>query len=77
MSRTLCRQTPRQSGKRGRRGQRVEILRRLRKVDPAQAREWVAAVWKREKVDARVAFLETFEVGLGAEDEDLLEYCSG
>ena len=37
---------------------------------PARAREWLADVWKREKVDARVAFLETFEVGLAAEDEE-------
>jgi hypothetical protein len=57
----------------GAQGQRVEILSRLRKVDPAKAREWVSAVWKREKVDARVAFLETFENGLGVEDEDLLD----
>ena len=55
----------------------MEILSRLRKADPAQAREWVSAVWKREKVDARVAFLETFEVGLGAEDEDLLDIALG
>jgi hypothetical protein len=58
-------------------GQRVEILTRLRKADPAQAREWVSAAWKREKVDARVAFLETFEVGLGAEDEELLDIALG
>jgi hypothetical protein len=56
----------------GAQGQRVEVLRRLRKADPARAREWLAAAWKREKVDARVAFLETFEVNLGAEDEELL-----
>jgi hypothetical protein len=56
----------------GAQGQRVEVLRRLRKVDPARAREWLANVWKREKVDARVAFLETFEDGLAAEDEELL-----
>jgi hypothetical protein len=56
----------------GAQGQRVEVLRRLRKVDSARARELVSAIWKREKVDARVAFLETFEVGLGADDEELL-----
>ena len=54
-------------------GQRVEVLIRLRKADPAKAREWASAVWKREKVDARVALLETFEVGLGVEDEELLD----
>jgi hypothetical protein len=57
----------------GAQGQRVEVLRRLRKVDPVRAREWLADVWKREKVDARVAFLETFEEGLAAEDEELLD----
>lgn len=61
----------------GAQGQRIEVLSRLRKVDPAKAREWVAAVWKREKVDARVAFLETFEVGLGAEDEEFLNSALG
>jgi hypothetical protein len=58
-------------------GQRVEVLSRLRKVDPAKAREWVSAVWKREKVDARVAFSETFEVDLSAEDEELLNTALG
>jgi hypothetical protein len=53
-------------------GQRVEVLRRLRKVDPARAREWLVSVWKREKADARAALLDTFEVGLAAEDEDVL-----
>jgi hypothetical protein len=58
-------------------GQRVEVLSRLRKVDSAQARAWVSAVWKREKVDARVAFLETFEVGLDTADEELLDIALG
>jgi uncharacterized protein DUF5691 len=58
-------------------GQRVEVLSRLRKADPARAREWLSAVWKREKVDARVAFLEAFEVGLGGEDEELLSIALG
>jgi hypothetical protein len=54
-------------------GQRVAVLRRLRAVDAAQAREWVAAVWKSEKADMRTDMLKAFEVGLGAEDEPLLE----
>jgi hypothetical protein len=58
-------------------GQRVQVLSRLRKGDPAKAREWVYAAWKREKVDARVALLETFEVGLGAEDEEFLVLALG
>jgi hypothetical protein len=58
-------------------GQRVEVLSRLRKADPAKAREWASAAWKREKVDARVALLETFEFGLGAEDEEFLNIAQG
>src|SRR5262249_1430344 len=61
----------------GAQGQRVEILLRLRKVAPTRAREWLATVWKREKVDARVAFLETFEVGLSADDEEVLNVALG
>ena len=56
----------------GAQGQRVEVIRRLRKVDPARAREWVSDAWKREKVDARVAFLEAFEDNLSADDEEVL-----
>ena len=54
-------------------GQRRELLRRLRNVNPAQAREWLAAVWKQEKADVRAELLKTFEVGLAAEDEEFLE----
>ena len=54
-------------------GQRCEILRRLRAVDPAKARDWLADVWKQEKAEARNKFLETFEVGLSSEDEAFLE----
>ncbi len=54
-------------------GQRVAVLRRLRAVDVAKAREWVAAVWKSEKADTRADMLMACEIGLGAEDEPLLE----
>lgn len=53
--------------------QRVEVLRRLRAVDPAKARAWVEEVWKQEKADLRAELLATFNVGLGLEDEPLLE----
>ncbi len=56
----------------GTRAQRVEILRRLRAVDPAKAREWLEAVWKQEKADVRADLLATFETGLSLEDEPLL-----
>jgi len=52
---------------------RYALLRRLRGIDPAQARRWLADVWKQEKVDARCSLLATFEVGLSSEDEPFLE----
>jgi hypothetical protein len=54
-------------------GQRVEILRRLRAVDAAKGREWLGSVWKREKAELRADLLNALEVGLGADDEALLE----
>ena len=54
-------------------GQRVEILRRLRAVDAAKGREWLEPVWKREKADLRADLLNALEIGLGADDEPLLE----
>src|SRR6185312_1555060 len=54
-------------------GQRSEILRRLRAIDPAKARTWLTGVWKREKAEARTKFIETFNVGLSSEDEPFLE----
>jgi len=54
-------------------GQRQEILRRLRIVDPAKAREWLMAVWKQEKAQARSELLATFEQNLSREDEPFLE----
>ncbi len=53
--------------------QRVEILRRLRAVDPATARTWLEGVWKQEKADIRCDLLNTLETGLDATDEALLE----
>lgn len=54
-------------------GQRVEILRRLRVVDPAQARTWIEGVWKQEKADMRCDLLYALEIGLDAADEAWLE----
>jgi hypothetical protein len=54
-------------------GQRVEILRRLRAVDAAKGREWLEPVWKREKAELRADLLNALEVGLGVDDEALLE----
>ena len=54
-------------------GQRCEILRRLRSIDPAKARAWLEGVWKQEKAEARLELLKTLEVGLSSEDEPFLE----
>jgi hypothetical protein len=54
-------------------GQRTTILRLVRETDPAKARDWLAAVWKQEKAEARAQLLGTFETGLSSEDEPFLE----
>ena len=54
-------------------GQRATILRLVRETDPAMARDWLAAVWKQEKAEARAQLLGTFESGLSSEDEPFLE----
>lgn len=57
----------------GKAAQRVALLRRLRASDPAMARAWLEAAWKRETASLRWEFLETFAIGLAPEDEPLLE----
>jgi hypothetical protein len=52
---------------------RVNALRRVRAVDPARGRQWVQSVWKLEKADVRVDLVRALAVGLGPEDEPLLE----
>jgi hypothetical protein len=54
-------------------GQRTEILRRVRAVDPAQARTWLEGIWKQEKAEARRTLLSVLESGLSADDEAFLE----
>jgi hypothetical protein len=54
-------------------GQRVQILRRLRRIDAPQARMWLEGVWKQEKAEMRNDFLATLEDGLSADDEPFLE----
>jgi hypothetical protein len=53
--------------------ERSMILRNMREVDPARARDWLAEVWKKEKAEARTTLLATFEVNLSLEDEPFLE----
>lgn len=57
----------------GTNAQRVEILSRLRAVDPTKARDWLADAWKKERAEVRTDLLATLETGLGAEDETFLE----
>jgi hypothetical protein len=54
-------------------GQRVAYLRRLRRHDPARARELLAAAWEAEPPEHRAALLPAFATGLSADDEPLLE----
>jgi hypothetical protein len=54
-------------------GARVGYLRRLRRRDPAQGRELLAASWSGEAPDDRVPLLESLAIGLGPADEPLLE----
>lgn len=53
--------------------QRIAALARLRAVDPAQARAWIAAAWKQERADLRVEMLQTLTMHLAPDDEPLLE----
>jgi hypothetical protein len=53
--------------------QRVEILQRVRKADPAQGLEWLKGVWKKEKVDVRAELLGALSVGLSMADQSFLE----
>ncbi len=52
---------------------RLALLRRLRAGDPARARDWLADVWKREKVEFRAAALGALAIGLAPPDELFLE----
>jgi hypothetical protein len=53
--------------------ERVAVLRRVRAVDPALARSWLAPVLSKEKAEPRSRLLSTLETGLGPDDEELLE----
>jgi hypothetical protein len=53
--------------------QRVELLRRLRAVDPTKARQWLTETWKHEHAEVRSNMLATLAINLHADDEDFLE----
>jgi hypothetical protein len=52
---------------------REALLVRVRRVDPARGRAWLATVLSKEKADRRTVLLEKLATGLGPEDEPLLE----
>lgn len=54
---------------------RVRAFANLRKLDPAGAREALAAVFKQDKAEARAALLACLREGLGLADEAFLESC--
>ncbi len=54
-------------------GQRRQVLERLRTINPAQARQWLTDVWKKERAEARLELLSTLQVALSDEDEPFLE----
>ncbi|HEU4425051.1 MAG TPA: DUF5691 domain-containing protein, partial [Pilimelia sp.] len=54
-------------------GSRVAYLRRLRRRDPAQARELLDQAWDAEPPDDRAALLGALATGLSPADEPLLE----
>ena len=53
--------------------QRETLLRRVRRVDPGRARDWLTAGFAKEKAERRATLLEAFAVGLGPNDEPFLE----
>jgi hypothetical protein len=54
-------------------GARLLFLQRLRKTNPARARELLAATWKEETPEDRVGFISSLKTGLSADDEPFLE----
>jgi hypothetical protein len=57
--------------------ERAAYLHRLRRIDPAKARELLGSTWKAESPEDRAKFLGTFEDGLSGADEDFLEQALG
>jgi hypothetical protein len=53
--------------------QRLAVLERIRRREPACGREWLAGVWRQEKAETRNAMIRKLETGLSEEDEPFLE----
>ncbi len=54
--------------------QRSELLQRMRAVDAARAREWIAATWKQDRAEMRLEMIRALAIGLTSADEPLLEH---
>lgn len=52
---------------------RLLFLQRLRRTNPARARELLAATWKEETPEDRVGLISILETGLSVDDEPFLE----
>lgn len=58
----------------GHRDDRIDYLRELRRLAPEQARELLAdKSFRKEKASDRVLFVQTLQIGLGPQDDELLE----
>ncbi len=53
--------------------ERVALLTRMRRADPADARALLASTWKSERAEDRLMFLDALRTGLSAADEPFLE----
>jgi hypothetical protein len=53
--------------------ERLDALRRVRRLDADQGLRWVDEVWKAEKAEARAGMVTALETGLYPGDEPLLE----
>jgi hypothetical protein len=57
----------------GSRSERAAALAQWRELQPAEARQALAASWKQEKADDRATWLEILQTGLSMADEEFLE----
>ena len=53
--------------------ERCRAMETLRRSDPSEARRWIEEAIGKEKAESRVRLLETLAMGLGPQDETLLE----
>ncbi len=66
---------PLEAWENGLKAERIAALEQVRASEPGKAREWVQASWEQDSPEDRAAFLATFSVGLGMDDEPFLETC--